>query len=912
MGVTAYFAFRSGQISVHSIASELRQETVTRVSQYLKAYLAFPVLINRINVDSIRSGQVGIDNPSQIEEHLFIQLQQFNQVSEILVGDETGRLRIVSRKPSWTLSTSDPIDPKQLQVYAIDQKGHKTKRLRSFEQPKVQQQPWYQAAVTAKRPIFAPIFQLEREADLSLHTSQPIYDQQTGKLLGVASAAADLSQFRQFLASLKIGQRGRLFILERNGLLVGTSTQEAPYTTHQQNGKTQRLRLAAVDSSDALIRATSRHLLAQFDDFRQIQTVQQLKFSRDDEHLLVQVVPYRDSLGLDWLITIVVPETDFTAEVNHHNRITLLFSVSALLGAMALGFLTSAYVARPILRLSRASRAMAIGSWEQPIEENSQIAELEVLARSFNQMTEHLQSSFDQVKIALQESEEKFTKVFRTSPDAITIITLPEGRYLEVNESFLVHNGYTREEVIGRTAWDLNQVVAHKQATEVQRQIQTKGTVRNLEFDYRTKTGQLRTGLLSAEVIELEGHYRLLSIFKDITERKQAEAALQQSEARYLAILEAQTDLIARHTAEGILTFVNEAFCRYFGVRREDVIGKPFNPNVFPADRERVAEILHCIHPNRPVVTLENRVIAQGQVRWTQWVNQAFFDDQGQILEFQSVGRDIDDLKQTEAKLRCSEANLREAQRVAQLGSWEFEVATGNITWTEELFHICGRDPVQWVPNPTSVLEQVIHQDDRTLYSNAIQQALEQGKPYKITVRILRPDGTLRAIEAKGEPIFNELGQVMRLVGTALDLTERQKTEDALQQSEQRFRGAFDAAAIGMAMISVEGHFLEVNVALCNLLGYSEVELLTLTVQQVTHPEDWKIDGKLAQQVLSGQLANYQLEKRYIHQAGHTIWGILSVSLVRDRAHNPLYFVIQIQDITLRKQIEANLQPSYL
>lgn len=132
----------------------------------------------------------------------------------------------------------------------------------------------------------------------------------------------------------------------------------------------------------------------------------------------------------------------------------------------------------------------------------------------------------------------------------------------------------------------------------------------------------------------------------------------QQSEARYRAIVEDQTDLIVRYLPDTTIRFANSAYCRYFGVTVEEILGKSYNPVIFEADRERVTQLVSSMNAENPTVTIENRVVANGEVRWTQWINRMLFDDQGQFTEFQSVGRDITSLKEAEAQLRHSSERI--------------------------------------------------------------------------------------------------------------------------------------------------------------------------------------------------------------------------------------------------------------
>ena len=132
--------------------------------------------------------------------------------------------------------------------------------------------------------------------------------------------------------------------------------------------------------------------------------------------------------------------------------------------------------------------------------------------------------------------------------------------------------------------------------------------------------------------------------------------------------------------------------------------------------------------------------------------------------------------QRAEAKLIASEAKLAAAQRVAHVGNWEFDVLTKEITWSEELFRIFGLDPTQPEPTYKQNIQQ-IYPDDRALLQNRVRRAIKQGQSYKIDFRIVRPNGQVRHVEGRGEAIVNEQGQVIKLFGTVLDITERKQAE---------------------------------------------------------------------------------------------------------------------------------------
>lgn len=137
---------------------------------------------------------------------------------------------------------------------------------------------------------------------------------------------------------------------------------------------------------------------------------------------------------------------------------------------------------------------------------------------------------------------------------------------------------------------------------------------------------------------------------------------------------------------------------------------------------------------------------------------------------------------------------------------------------------------------------------------------------------------------------------------------ESKRTEDELREAEERFRSAFENAAIGMSLTASSGRFLQVNQALCKIVGYPEEELLARTFEDITHPEDMEVTFGCLRELLSGEADSCQIEKRYLHKDGHAVWVLLSVSPVRDASGELLYFISQVQDVTERKRLQERLE----
>jgi signal transduction histidine kinase/CheY-like chemotaxis protein len=224
---------------------------------------------------------------------------------------------------------------------------------------------------------------------LNVAASRPVYDKQ-GKLHGVIAVEQRLARISDFLRHLKVSKSGRTFIIERNGLLIGTSADEQPFILVK--GKPERLK--ATESQGSLVKATAEHLFKRFGNLEQIKSTEQFNFFFNGKRQFVQVTPWQDELGLDWLMVVAVPESDFMAQINANTRTTIMLCLLALGLAIALGIYTSRWITQPILELNKASEAIADGKLDQKVEE-SKFRELGVLARSFNRMAQQLQESFN-------------------------------------------------------------------------------------------------------------------------------------------------------------------------------------------------------------------------------------------------------------------------------------------------------------------------------------------------------------------------------------------------------------------------------------------------------------------------------------------------------------------------------------
>ncbi|RCJ33958.1 hypothetical protein A6769_23225 [Nostoc punctiforme NIES-2108] len=312
----------------------------------------------------------------------------------------------------------------------------------------------------------------------------------------------------------------------------------------------------------------------------------------------------------------------------------------------------------------------------------------------------------------------------------------------------------------------------------------TNGNPFNLEYRIIRPDGSLRYLESRAEVAyDTQGQtIRLYGAILDITERKQAEIALKQTEIRYRAIVEDQTELIARYLPDGTLTFVNQAFAVYFGRSAEELIGSRNKSVIFEEDRQRVAQLIASISVDNPVVIVENRVVVANQVRWTQWHNRMLLDEQGCFIEFQSVGRDITTLKQIEEKL----FQEKELAQVTLQSIGDAVITTDAFSKIQYLNPIaesligCTEASAQGLP--LVEVFRIVNEITREPVQNPIDLALQSNQIVGLTNNavLINQNNQEIAIENSAAPIRNREGQIIGAVMVFHDVTQNRKLSHQL------------------------------------------------------------------------------------------------------------------------------------
>lgn len=393
VGLVGYFSFRNGQRAVNNVAQQLRQEVVARVQVHLNSYLAKPHLVQQIQINTLRQKLIDATNFEQMENYFWLQSQSLDpNIGTIAFANSQGEF-VGANKPERYVVVSNAATDRTIRRYEVDEQGNRFKLIRERPNYDARTRDWYKTAVSVGRPTWSTIAPSALGKRLDLSAVSPFYDD-TGILQGVFLTDISLAQISDFLHSFTVGKSGKTLIVERSGLLVASSVNKEPFT-FLANGEIERVAAAKID--DKLTQSTANFLLKTFGDLHQIKTPQQLEFFIDGQKQFVQVSPFQDaSQSLDWLVIVVVPESDFTAEIDANTRMSIFLCIGTLLGAIAISIFTARLITEPIMRLTKGSQELAAGNLDQQIETNDliEIEEIDTLEHSFNSMATQLQASF--------------------------------------------------------------------------------------------------------------------------------------------------------------------------------------------------------------------------------------------------------------------------------------------------------------------------------------------------------------------------------------------------------------------------------------------------------------------------------------------------------------------------------------
>ncbi|NPV87595.1 MAG: PAS domain S-box protein [Anaerolineae bacterium] len=381
--------------------------------------------------------------------------------------------------------------------------------------------------------------------------------------------------------------------------------------------------------------------------------------------------------------------------------------------------------------------------------------------------------------------------------------------------------------------------------------------------------------------------------------------AARREEERFNSLFN-QTSVCIADTS-GRFVQVSQHFCALVGYTQEELRQMTFQQLTHPDDLETdLSNVRRMERGEIDNFIIEKRYLHKnGSHVWVNINIYAVRDAQGYIKQTVGVAQDITQRKQMEAALRQGEQRFRSL----------FEQGAVGIVDRQGYFTEASRDLCRLLGYTLEELrsltfQQLTHPDDlekdleltRRAYNGEIES-------FVIEKRFIRKDGGVVWVSMYVSPLRGEDGEVQGDLGVLHDITDRKRAEEALRQSEELFRSLFELSPFGASLTDLSGYYLRVNPAYCNMLGYSEQELLGLHYQAVSYPDEQEIETnrRLREQLLRGEINAFEMEKRFVHKDGRVLNAILRLTVARDANGAPLYMVGQIIDITERKRIEAEM-----
>ncbi|MBL0151934.1 MAG: PAS domain S-box protein [Ideonella sp.] len=523
---------------------------------------------------------------------------------------------------------------------------------------------------------------------------------------------------------------------------------------------------------------------------------------------------------------------------------------------------------------------------------------------------------------ALAEREEQYRAIVNQAGEGIDLVDAQTLQFLEVNEAACRMLGYAREELVGQSL-----ALIQASADEVALRDEVAAVVRDgsasFEGQHRCKDGRIIDVLVSARAIRLRGRTCLVGVWHDIGERKEAEWNLKMA-VEVTQVVLWKVDLLTQ-----ALVF-DQANLPTLGLEPDESLKTlpAWLERVHPDDAGRFVERFQAaMQPGDPVFDLEYRLRRRdGQYQW--------IHTKGSVIQRRADGQPalaVGTSMNITARKRIEQAARESEERSRNLATLLRLMADNvpDMIWAKDLekrYLFANRAVCQQLLSATDTDEPVgksdmffamrersKHPDDPLwhtfgeLCQDSDAATLEHGVP-SVFEEFGNIQGRMTYLDVRKAPFLNERGEVIGTVGTARDITQRIEAERILHDSEQRLRAIFDAANAGVSITDRTGRYVMANERWAVTLGYNAEEILRLSYEDVTHPDDRDAARAHFQRLIDGQVERYRLEKRYLRKDGGAIWADLSVSAIKDSNDVVVNVVGMLVDITERKQATAELE----
>ena len=529
---------------------------------------------------------------------------------------------------------------------------------------------------------------------------------------------------------------------------------------------------------------------------------------------------------------------------------------------------------------------------------------LEEIARRMNDVLTGLLAYRD-----LHESEERQRVTLQTAMDGF-LRADTQGRILEVNETYCRMSGYSEQELLTMNIEDIEAVHSAEMIAANIRRFAELGPSR-FESVHRRKDGSLFDLEISAQHQPIAGGQTVVFV-RDIAERKRAERALRRSEA-YLAEAQRLTHM-GTWADDGTMqpVYWSEEVFRMFGLDPQQGVPTRDQPlqRVHPEDLDGFMQAFHrAIHEKVDSDFEFRTVLPDGTVKYCHALAHPVLNANGELVEILGTTADITERKKAEEALRQSEAYLAEAQRLSHTGSWAFDFASDKYVYvSEECLRIFELDAQEGIPNREAVSRR-IHPEDWDRVNGDFEKLLREKVDTSSEFRIALPDGTVKHIQVIRHPVQNSAGDIVRIVGTAIDMTERKRVEEERHQSAERFRAIADYTYDWENWIGVDGKLLWVNPAVERITGYSVGECMAMPdfPIPIVAEADRETVARQIREAVQGSSRN-DFEFRVRHKDGHLAWVAASWQPIYDSRGARLGHRSSIRDIAERKQAQEKMR----
>ena len=506
----------------------------------------------------------------------------------------------------------------------------------------------------------------------------------------------------------------------------------------------------------------------------------------------------------------------------------------------------------------------------------------------------------------LKDAERDWCYTFDSIPDMVTVLD-NNFQIVKANKATSEFTGIKLEELIGKKCYE----VMHDSSEPFPvcphlKTLETDEIASEEIYDPHIGIPILVT---TSPIIDETGNKTgVVHIAKDISERLAAEETIKTSEAGFRAIFQRAGIGMALVNLDQEIREVNIAFQKFLGYDHDELVGMKLGEISHLEDSPKDATLLKDIlDRGEESYQMEKRYIRKdGEIVWARLTVSLIKDVDGNLQNTIGMVEDITDWKKAELAVIESEEKYRTLVESSQQVILILQGQEATIVYANEGVAALGYTP----EDMTSLkINNLLQPEDQSRFGKLYQDITfksAEPQPEGYEIRVVRKDGGIAWMI--GHPyriIYNGQPAMQSLL---VDITDRKQAEQSLKESETRFRGLFEHAGIGMALVELEGKILEANPSLLKFLGYEYEELVGMFVDQITDPEDVGIDNEYLQPVLQKEEQGYNFEKRYVMKDGTVVWGRLTVSIVRDMTNTPQYTIGMVEDITEEKRAKAQLQ----